>query len=241
MTAAAVHQIGQPVTPDDVSDPPQHAEAVYDGAPHAVVSHRYPRDLERDVFSDGEYVCHLRPICAEDAQKLIEFHLHLAPRSVYLRFFTFHPTLSEAEVRRFTCVDYVNRLALVAERDNRLIAVGRFDSKPGDTEAEVAFVVADEFQHHGLGALLLDELAKVAKPRGILTFRAETLCENHTMLDVFRHAGFPLTTSIEYGTVTLRFPIEPTLKYQEALAQRERIRPGPTDDAAATMTATEID
>ena len=184
----------------------------------------YPRELERDVVSDESTFYRLRPIRPDDAARLIEFHRHLAPHSVYLRFFSFHPTLSEAEVQRFTCVDYINRLALVAEIDGRLIAVGRFDSKPGDSEAEVAFVVADEYQHHGIGSLLLDELAEAARARGITTFRAETLGENHTMLDVFRHAGFCLASSVEYGTVTLRFPIEPTEKYRAALAERESRR-----------------
>ena len=74
----------------------------------------------------------------------------------------------------------------------------------GATEAEVAFVVADEYQHHGIGSLLLDELARAAWQRGVEVFRAETLAENSAMLDVFRHAGFPVTSGIEYGTVTLR-------------------------------------
>jgi GNAT superfamily N-acetyltransferase len=184
----------------------------------------YPRELERDVVSDESTPYHLRPIRPDDAAALMAFHRHLAPHSVYLRFFSFHPALSEAEVQRFTCVDYVNRLALVAELDGCLIAVGRFDSKPGDSEAEVAFVVADEYQHHGIGSLLLDALAEAARDRGITTFRAETLYENHTMLDVFRHTGFPVSSSVEYGTVTLRFPIEPTETYRAALAERETRR-----------------
>jgi GNAT superfamily N-acetyltransferase len=184
----------------------------------------YPQELERDVVSDESTCYHMRPIRPDDAAGLMAFHLHLAPRSVYLRFFTFHPTLSEAEVQRFTCVDYVNRLALVAEIDGNLIAVGRFESKPGEAEAEVAFVVADEYQHHGIGSLLLDELAQAARSRGISTFTAETLGENCTMLDVFRHAGFPVSSSVEYGTVMLRFPIEPTEKYRAALAGRESRR-----------------
>jgi GNAT superfamily N-acetyltransferase len=184
----------------------------------------YPRDLERDVMSDGKTRYHLRPIRPDDGAMLIAFHRHLAPRSIYLRFFTFHPTLTEAEVQRFICVDYVNRLALVAEIEGRLIAVARFDSKPGDAEAEVAFVVADEYQHHGIGSLMLDELARAARRRGITTFRADTVAENHTMLDVFRHAGFSISSSIDFGTVTLRFPIEPTETYQAALAARESKR-----------------
>lgn len=190
----------------------------------AVEPANYPRELEREVVSDESTSYHLRPIRPDDTARLLAFHSHLAPHSIYLRFFSFHPTLSEAEVQRFTCVDYVNRLALVAEIDGSLVAVGRFDSKPGDSEAEVAFVVADEYQHHGIGSLLLDELAEAAKVRGITAFSAETLGENHTMLDVFRHSGFPVSSSVEYGTVTLRFPIDLTVNYRAALAERESRR-----------------
>jgi GNAT superfamily N-acetyltransferase len=190
----------------------------------AGVAPRYPSELEHDVVSGGNLRYHVRPIRADDGPRLVAFHSHLLPRSVFLRFFTFHPELSSKEVEHFTGVDYVNRLALVAEIDDHLIAVGRYDSAPGATEAEVAFVVSDEFQHHGIGALLLDELVQAARARGITAFRAETLCENHAMLDVFRHAGFPVTSTVEYGTVTLRFPIEPTDAYEVALADRQTSR-----------------
>ena len=193
----------------------------------------YPDDLERDVAGAGGLRYHVRPIRPDDAPRLVAFHQLLSPHSVYLRFFTFHPTLSQGEVERFTTVDYVNRLALVATAGDRLIAVGRFDRVPGETEAEVAFVVADEYQHHGIGSLLLDELARAAWQRGIEVFKAETLAENAAMLDVFRHAGFPVTSGIEYGTVTLRFPIEPTDAYLSALAAREETRlPPPLGEEA---------
>lgn len=184
----------------------------------------YPDDLERDVAGAEGLRYHIRPIRPDDAPRLVAFHQILSPHSVYLRFFTFHPTLSQGEVERFTTVDYVNRLALVATVGDRMIAVGRFDRAPGETEAEVAFVVADEYQHHGIGSLLLDELARAAWQRGVEVFKAETLAENAAMLDVFRHAGFPVTSGIEYGTVTLRFPIEPTDAYRSALAAREVTR-----------------
>ena len=190
----------------------------------AATPDNYPHDLVRDVVCDGSFSYHLRPIRPDDAAELMAFHSRLTPHSVYLRFFTFHPTLSGPEAERFTHVDYINRLALVAESEAHIIAVGRFDSGPGETEAEVAFVVADEYQHHGIGPLLLDELARAAVARGITTFRAETLCENHAMLDVFHHAGFSVTSTIEFGSVTLRFSIEPTERYRVALAERETRR-----------------
>jgi GNAT superfamily N-acetyltransferase len=181
----------------------------------------YPPQLERDVAAADGLCFRVRPIRPDDAGRLVEFHRSLSPHSVYLRFFTFHPTLSAAEVARFTTVDYVDRLALVATEGDRLIAVGRFDRFPDTTEAEVAFIVADEFQHHGIGALLLDELVKAARDRGIETFTAQTLAENKAMLDVFRHAGFPVTSSIEFGTVNVHFPIAPTEGANAALDARE--------------------
>ena len=192
----------------------------------------YPHDLERDVAGDEGLRYHVRPIRPDDATRLVAFHRQLSPHSVYMRFFTFHPTLTDAEVARFTTVDYVDRLALVATVGDRLIAVGRFDRPATATEAEVAFVVADEYQHHGIGSLLLDELARAAWQRGVEVFRAETLAENSAMLDVFRHAGFPVTSGIEYGTVTLRFPIAPTDDYRAVLAAREATRQFPPEGSA---------
>jgi GNAT superfamily N-acetyltransferase len=189
------------------------------GAP--IVPPAYPPQLERDVAATDGLCFRVRPIRPDDAGRLVEFHRILSPQSVYLRFFTFHPTLSAVEVARFTTVDYVDRLALVAAEGDRLIAVGRFDRFPGTTEAEVAFIVADEFQHHGIGALLLDELVKAARERGIETFTAQTLAENHAMLDVFRHAGFPVTSRIEFGTVNVQFPLAPSEAAQAAVDARE--------------------
>jgi GNAT superfamily N-acetyltransferase len=190
----------------------------------AAGSLNYPTALERDVVSEGSLHYHLRPIRPDDASRLIEFHNRLSPRSCYLRFFTFHPTLSPKEVEHFTCVDYFDRLALVAEVDGTLIAVARFDRHEGTTEAEVAFVVADGYQHHGIGSLLLDELVLAARERGITTFLADTLSENRAMLDVFLHAGFDVQTDTEYGTVYLRFDITPTESFGRALASREQRR-----------------
>ena len=180
--------------------------------------------MARDVVTEGDLRFHLRPIRPDDAARLVEFHNHLSPHSCYLRFFSFHPTLSVGEVERFTCVDYVNRLALVAEIDGVLIAVARFDRHEGTTEAEVAFVVADDYQHHGIGSLLLDELVLAARPLGITTFLADTLSENHRMLGVFLHAGFEVRTHTEFGNIYLHFDITPTESSLLAVAARERSR-----------------
>ena len=180
----------------------------------------YPSELEFDAVSIEQFHFRVRPIRPDDVDALVQFHEHLSDRSCYLRFFSLHRHLSSKELERFTHVDYQDRLALVAEHEGRLIAVGRYDRCPERTEAEVAFVVADECQHHGIGSLLLDELARAARDHGVTTFVADTLQENLTMLEVFTHSGFPITRHYEYGTVSLRFPIALTERYEACLAQR---------------------
>ena len=168
----------------------------------------YPAGLAGDVDTAKGARLHVRPIRTTDGPGLAEFHRGLSDRSVYRRFFFVHPALTDVEVEHFTHVDYADRLALVAEDDGRIVAVGRYERTPGTAEAEVAFVVTDSHQQLGIGSVLLAQLARAALGRGITTFTAETLAENRAMLAVFRNSGYALTTSTEFDTVSVRFPID---------------------------------
>jgi GNAT superfamily N-acetyltransferase len=180
----------------------------------------YPAELTFEELTTSGLVVHLRPIRPDDAPRLVEFHRQLSRQSVYRRFFFMHTDLTAAEVEAFTCVDYHTRMAFIAEMDETLIAVGRYDLSPGTTEAEVAFVVADHYQHHGIATLLLERLADVAWTNGIESFVALTLVENRSMLEVFRDSGFPISTETDRGTLDVRFPIEPIPTYLSARASR---------------------
>jgi len=183
----------------------------------------YPAELERDVRSVDGSRFHVRPIRPDDADRLVVFHRHLSDRSTYFRFFRFHPALTAEEVERFTHVDYRDRLALVAEQDGDLLGVGRFD-RTDATTAEVAFVVADAHQHHGIATCLLDQLIAAALARGIAVFTAEVLVENAAMLDVFCDTALPVSLRYDLDVVSVRFPIEPTPAYTEGLRRREETR-----------------
>jgi RimJ/RimL family protein N-acetyltransferase len=169
----------------------------------------YPAELACDFTAGDGTKLHLRPIRPDDADGLVEFHEGLSPSSIYRRYFFSHPKLSAIEVERFTCVDYVDRLALVVEDNDRLVAVCRYERTPETSEAEVAFVVDDKYQHHGIGTLLLERLADAAWNRGLTSFVAYTLTENRAMLKLFADSGFTLKTTREAETVSLRFSIEP--------------------------------
>jgi len=173
---------------------------------------RYPNELETEIEVGSGASLRMRPIGAQDAKKLEAFHARLSFDSIYRRYFYEHPRLSAEEVRRLTHVDYVDRVALVIEDGDDLVAVGRYDRSPDTTSAEVAFVVRDDYQHLGLGHRLLGALAKAAWARGITTFSAETLFTNHDMMAIFRHSGYPLTTSVSRGEISVRFSIDPATR-----------------------------
>jgi GNAT superfamily N-acetyltransferase len=98
---------------------------------------------------------------------------------------------------------------LVIEDGDYLVGVARYERYPGTSEAEVAFVVRDDYQHLGLGHRLFSSLAGAAWSRGVRTFTAETLCRNRDMMSVFRHSGFPMTSSVSAGEFSVRLSIDP--------------------------------
>ncbi|MGO9341552.1 MAG: GNAT family N-acetyltransferase [Acidimicrobiales bacterium] len=173
------------------------------------------------LLTDGS-TAHVRDIRPTDAEELRAFHASLSFRSIVLRFFGPHPHLSDKEVERFTNVDGADRVALVVERGGHMVAVARYDRSPGSDEAEVAFVVQDEYQGRGLGTVLLEHLASIARRHGIRRFIADTLSDNHRMLSVFREAGFARKYSRESEVVRVVLDIAPSSEALEAADARDR-------------------
>jgi GNAT superfamily N-acetyltransferase len=161
---------------------------------------------EHDAMSETRFV--VRAITSSDAAALDRFHRALSSDSVRLRWFTAHPRLTEAEIRRFTTVDHHSREALVATVGGEIVGIGRFDRLGGTTDAEVAFVVADDWHDHGVATELLGRLRERAREEGITRLIAETLAENGPMLAVFGHSGRPSERSYDHGVVHLVMPVD---------------------------------
>jgi RimJ/RimL family protein N-acetyltransferase len=193
----------------------------------------YPTALATEIVTDGGVRLSVRPIRPDDAPLLERFHQRLSSQSIYRRYFSLHPVLSERELRFLTEVDYVTRFAFVIEHFGELIGVGRFDRIPETSEAEVAFIVSDEFHHLGLGLMLLERLADVAWSLGITTFCAETQADNRSMMGVFTASGFVVKTRMEDEVITARFSIEPTEASRASRARHRRGSPhAPFDEEA---------
>jgi acetyl coenzyme A synthetase (ADP forming)-like protein len=173
------------------------------------------------VLADGGTV-RVRPITDQDEAALLQLYEALSDESLYLRFFSPVPRPTAAQLERITKVDHRDHMALVAELGDSLLAVARYDRvEPDSNEAEVAFTVRDDQQGRGLGTLLLEHLAVVARANGINVFSADTLPANAKMLNVFRDAGWESERHYDGGAIHVRFAIEPTAASVAAVESRE--------------------
>ncbi|WP_307624262.1 bifunctional GNAT family N-acetyltransferase/acetate--CoA ligase family protein [Streptomyces sp. V3I7] len=197
--------------------------------------HEYPAHWEADVVLRDGGTARVRPITADDAERLVSFYEQVSDESKYYRFFAPYPRLSAKDVHRFTHHDFVDRVGLAATiggefiatvRYDRIDAAGRAASAPAD-EAEVAFLVQDAHHGRGVASALLEHIAAVARERGIRRFAAEVLPANTKMIKVFTDAGYTQKRSFEDGVVRLELDLEPTdrsLAVQRAREQRAEAR-----------------
>jgi acyl-CoA synthetase (NDP forming)/RimJ/RimL family protein N-acetyltransferase len=180
----------------------------------------YPVAFETDVVLSDGATAHVRPIRPDDGERLLAFHARQSPESIYFRYFSPRPRLSERDVERLTTLDYVDRMALVALRGDELIGVARYDRWRHRSEAEVAFFVDDANHGRGLATLLLEHLAVRAREVGLTGFTASVLPTNRKMIGVFTAAGFEAATHFADGVVEVRLGLVPTPHAEAAIDAR---------------------
>ena len=159
----------------------------------------------------------IRPIRPDDAPRLQSFHARLSPESVYLRWLSAHPVLTDEEADTLTRVDYHDRMAFVATLPSAasppgaetIVGVARYSLAPaeGPGAAEAAVVVADDFQQRGLGTRLLGWLLPYARTQGITTWVAEINAQNARMLRFIQRGGLPVTRRLESGSFQVRIDL----------------------------------
>ena len=169
----------------------------------------YPTAWEADVVLRDGSVAHIRPIKPSDAPLIEVFHSRQSDESIYFRFFAPLKRLPPKDLHRFTHVDYVDRVALVATVRDDIVGIGRYD-RVSPTSAEVAFNISDHFQGRGIGSVMLEHLAAIAEEDGITRFVAEVLPQNRKMLAVFSEAGYVVSRRFEDGVVSVSFDIAET-------------------------------
>jgi RimJ/RimL family protein N-acetyltransferase len=165
-------------------------------------------DLVEEVeLRDGQHVV-LRPLLVEDDAAYRRFVGAVSDEAQYYRFFSPRRSLSELEIAHFVHVDYHDRLALVAACGDELVGVARYDRERDPVLAEIAFIVLDSYQGHGLAGRLLRLLAAGARRNAIHRFTASVLPDNQKMLHVFAKSGMLLHRTFVDGIVEVTLRVD---------------------------------
>jgi GNAT superfamily N-acetyltransferase len=168
-----------------------------------------PLTREEVTLRDGSNV-RISRITPQDAPLIADGFERLSAETRRLRFLTSKPTLSNSELRYLTEVDGHRHEALgaVDPRTGHGIAVARFVRDPDDhARAEVAVTVADEWQHRGLGTLMLERLSDRAREEGVERFTALVSGDNRRMQPLLNGLGAPVQVN-EVGSGALEYEIK---------------------------------
>ncbi len=169
------------------------------------------------VLADGTTV-RIRPVHTQDEPELGAMLDGLSQHSRLLRFFTGGANLREAAALAATAPGVV---ALAGDPEHVVGHALYVRDRPGS--AEVAFEVAQSWHGRGVGTVLLGAVAQRAAAEGIDTLTAIVMPENHAMIDVFRHSGFPVSVHASPGELQVELGTTVGPDALRRFGERERV------------------
>jgi GNAT superfamily N-acetyltransferase len=152
------------------------------------------------ALRDGSEV-ELRPLEADDRERLVRLFYRLSPESIYHRFLSPLNEPIDAGLDRLVDLDHHDREAVAAMSGDEVVGVARYFRNREGTTADVAVLIEDAWQGRGLGVVLIERLQELARGRGINAFTATILSENRPALRMVRRV-FPAAILTADGTET---------------------------------------
>ncbi len=159
------------------------------------------KEMETTMLLDDGIQVRFRPVHPTDEPRMRDLHYTLSQETIYYRFMTHKTQFSHQQVQNFVYIDHRQDVAIVGTvpeaHGEDIVAVGRYYLDHKSNRAEVAFVIRDDWQNHGMGTFLFKHLVALAKRSGIAGFTAEVLRDNRRMQYIFNHCGFSVKSALE--------------------------------------------
>ena len=149
----------------------------------------------------------VRPLTSGDVETVTGVFARLGERSRRARFMGPKPCISAAELEQLATVD-ARRHALVGyvHGDPEPAAIASLVRNDRDS-AEIAFAVADEYQHRGIGSALAAELLADARAAGIIEITALASSDNPAAVALLRRISNVLDVQLEGPELSIRAAI----------------------------------
>jgi acyl-CoA synthetase (NDP forming)/GNAT superfamily N-acetyltransferase len=172
----------------------------------------------KDALARDGAAIRLRAVLPDDLPALSTLFDLQSDESRYSRFLCSSAVAAHQYVGALT--DPLRTLdAILAMVGDQVIGVGStHDCAPG--EAEIALLVDDHHHGHGVGTLLVEELVRRARRRGVDRLVATILHSNAAMIDVFSHLGLPMKARPEGTVLEVSLSLAPAQEFDVAAAKR---------------------
>ncbi|MDG4665875.1 GNAT family N-acetyltransferase [Mycobacterium sp. 236(2023)] len=136
-------------------------------------------------------VLYLRPVLPGDNERTTNGPVEFSGETLYRRFQSVRSPSKTLMAYLFE-VDYLDHFVFVLTEgpDGPVVADVRFVRDENDpTEAEIAFIVGDAYQHRGIGTFLMAAISVAAGYDGVRRFTARVLSDNFPMRAILDHFG----------------------------------------------------
>ena len=165
-------------------------------------------------LKDGTTI-QIRRAGPEDIRGLEAFHEGLSDETVYFRFFSRNRRLARERIARFLGAELQRHVTTLALRSGEVIGMASYDRAKRGVTAQISCLVSDPYQDHGVGTLLIEHLAQIARGQGIYSFTAMTLTANRRAVRSLCKAHGVCQRG-DQGIVEFQLPIADLLSHARA-------------------------
>jgi GNAT superfamily N-acetyltransferase/acyl CoA:acetate/3-ketoacid CoA transferase beta subunit len=171
-----------------------------------------PKELRTTFLLNDGTMLNFRPIHPTDEARMRDLFYKLSEATMYYRFMSHRKIVPRKQIQDFVYIDHRKDVTIVGTlpeaHGEDILAIGSYYLDPTTNLAEVAFVVSDEWQNHGIGTFLLKHLMRIARRNGIRGFTAEVLLENKSMQAVINKSNTKVTSEVGSGVVSYQMDFE---------------------------------
>ena len=171
-----------------------------------------PKELRTTYLLNDGTQMNFRPIHPTDEPRMRDLFYKLSEATIYYRFMSHSQRVSRQQIQDFVYIDHRNDVTIVGTlpeaHGEEIIAVGSYYLDPKTNLAEVAFVVSDQWQNHGIGTFQLKHLMRVARRNGIRGFTAEVLTDNKSMQAVINKSNCKIKSKLSGNVYSYEMDFE---------------------------------
>ncbi|MGM0824137.1 MAG: GNAT family N-acetyltransferase [Pseudomonadota bacterium] len=162
----------------------------------------YPEELREWVKLKNGWQVEVRPIRAEDAPLITNFHRQLSEESIRFRYFHNKSNLTQRDLSVLSHINYDRQMAFIAEhqRDDgskEMLGVVRVWNDPDNIRTEFSVIIRDDLQGLGIGSLLMKKMIDYCTSIGTLEMVGKIMADNHPMRALMKHLGFTCRYNME--------------------------------------------